>query len=117
MFSLYVKSSFSANYTGVTGFRGLVSLLYTGVLILVQSYEIGEYKIAISGCIAMIVQNLFFGFGQSMWIIYLGTFVGGAAHFVIPILRKIMAERVDEAYLGSLFAIPSWIECGATSQS
>lgn len=107
----------SAEYSGVTGFRGLVALLYTGVLIVIQSWHVNEYIIVIIGIAAMSLQNILFGFGTSVWYAYIGTFIGGAAHFVIPVLRKLMAERVPETLYGSLFAIPSWIECGGTSVS
>ena len=88
----------------MVGLRGLVALLYTSALILVHSMSFSEYTIIATGIIAMLIQNVLFGVGTTVWIVYFGTFVGGAAHFVIPILRKLMADRVDEKFYGSLFA-------------
>ena len=105
----------SADYSIITGLRGVVSILATTMLIIIQKYDFNDYLVILIALTSTLVQNIIYGVSQTSIWLYIGTFAGGGAHVTVPILRKMLAERVDESLYGSLYTIPAWIESGGNA--
>lgn len=105
----------NADYSLLKGTRGIVSCLAMLLLIGLQRLKKNDYWFVSLALISVGIQYLFYGLSQNKILLFVGLFFGLAGKWYVPILRKLMADKVPEELAGSLFAIPAWIECGGRS--
>ena len=52
---------------------------------------------------------MFYGLSKNKVLLYLGLFFGMAGKWIVPVLRKLLADEIPEELCGSLYAVPAWI--------
>jgi len=55
------------------------------------------------------IQYLFYGLSKKKVLLYVGLFFGMAGKWIVPVLRKLLADKIPEDLCGSLYAVPAWI--------
>ena len=77
--------------------------------------SLSDWTYVYVGLGSIVCQNLIYGLTKFLSFFYIGAVISSGSHIVVPVYRKLMAERVSEKYLGALFAIPAWIEAGGSA--
>ena len=80
-----------------------------------RRFELSDWVYASFGIAALVCQNLIYGLTKHGSLFYIGGVISSGSHIVIPVMRKLLSDRVDQKYYGALFAIPAWIECGGNA--
>ena len=80
-----------------------------------NKFNMSDWTYVVFGLSSIVCQNLIYGLTRFLSLFYIGAIISSGSHIVVPVYRKLLAERVPEKYLGALFAIPAWIEAGGSA--